>query len=78
MTVLGCCLRKTEETSFQELLGEIFNIISKDEIAGFIIQPTYGIAEPSLEHLLKLYDIVYPYYKEVRVVPQLHKIIGAP
>ena len=69
---------KTEETSFQELLDKIFNIISKDEIAGFIIQPTYGIAEPSLEQLLRLYDIVYPYYKEVRVVPQLHKIIGAP
>jgi len=69
---------KTEETSFQELLDKIFNIISKNEIAGFIIQPTYGIAEPSLEQLLRLYDIVYPYYKEVRVVPQLHKIIGAP
>ena len=69
---------KTEETSFQELLDKIFNIISKNEIAGFIIQPTYDIAEPSLEQLLRLYDIVYPYYKEVRVVPQLHKIIGAP
>jgi len=24
------------------------------------------------------YDNVYPYYEEVRVVPQLHKIISAP
>ena len=69
---------KTEFESLSELLVKIFNIISKEDISGFIIQPTYGIAEPNLEHLLKLYDLVYPYYKEVRVVPQLHKFIGAP
>ena len=56
----------------------IFQIISKDDISGFIIQPTHGIAEPSLEQLLILYDTIIPYYEEVRVVPQLHKIIGAP
>ncbi len=69
---------KTELESLNELLDKIFNIISKEDIAGFIIQPTYGIAEPSLEQLLKFYDLVYPYYTEVRVVPQLHKLIGAP
>jgi organic radical activating enzyme len=69
---------KTEDASIKELLDEIFQTISKDDISGFIIQPTHGIAEPSLEQLLKLYDVVIPYYKEVRVVPQLHKIIGAP
>ena len=69
---------KTELESLNELLNKIFNIISKEDIAGFIIQPTYGIAEPSLEQLLKFYDLVYPYYTEVRVVPQLHKLIGAP
>jgi len=69
---------KTELESLNELLINIFNIISKEDISGFIIQPTYGIAEPSLEQLLKFYDLVYPYYKEVRVVPQLHKLIGAP
>jgi len=25
-----------------------------------------------------LYDIVFPYYIDVKVVPQLHKFIGAP
>jgi 7-carboxy-7-deazaguanine synthase len=69
---------KTELESLNELLGKIFNTISKEDISGFIIQPTFGIAEPSLEQLLKLYDLVYPYYTEVRVVPQLHKLIGAP
>jgi organic radical activating enzyme len=69
---------KTELENFKELLDRIFNKVSKDNLAGFIIQPTYGIAEPSLEKLLKLYDLVFPFYNEVRVVPQLHKFISAP
>lgn len=69
---------KTELNDFTNLMKKIFNSVSKNQIDGFIIQPTFGIAEPSLELLLKLYDVVYPYYKEVKVVPQLHKFIGAP
>ena len=69
---------KTELVEFKALLEKIFHIVSKKDLAGFIIQPTYGIAEPSLEKLLKFYDLVYPFYNEVRVVPQLHKFIGAP
>ena len=69
---------KTELADFKKLLDKIFNIVSKKDLAGFIIQPTYGISEPSLEKLLKFYDLVFPFYGEVRVVPQLHKFIGAP
>ncbi|QMU54163.1 MAG: 4Fe-4S cluster-binding domain-containing protein [Nitrosopumilus sp.] len=69
---------KTQLNEFEKLVKEIFEIISKDDVDGFIIQPTYGISEPSLEHLLNLYDLVYPYYVGVKVVPQLHKFIGAP
>ena len=69
---------KTNLEEFEELTNEIFKIVSKDDIDGFIIQPTYGVSEPSLELLLNLYDIVYPHYIEVKVVPQLHKFIGAP
>ncbi|MDH3611584.1 MAG: 7-carboxy-7-deazaguanine synthase QueE [Nitrosopumilus sp.] len=69
---------KTELNEFTNLVKNIFNSVSKNQIDGFIIQPTYGIAEPSLELLLSLYDIVYPYYNDVKVVPQLHKFIGAP
>jgi len=69
---------KTELRDFKELLDKIFNIVSKKDLTGFIIQPTYGIAEPSLEKLLKFYDLVFPFYKEIRIVPQLHKFIGAP
>ncbi len=69
---------KTKLEDFKFLVDKIFNTVSKEEIDGFIIQPTFGVAEPSLDLLLELYDIVYPYYVNVKVVPQLHKLIGAP
>lgn len=69
---------KTQIDELKELVNQIFQKISKKDIDGFIIQPTYGISEPSLELLLDLYDIVYPHYIDVKVVPQLHKFIGAP
>ena len=69
---------KTQLNEFKELVNQIFSVISKKDIDGFIIQPTYGVSEPSLDLLLDLYDIVYPHYIDVKVVPQLHKFIGAP
>ena len=69
---------KTTVESFKKLLNDTFRVVSKEDLAGFIIQPTYGVSEPSLQSLLKLYDLVYPYYNEVRIVPQLQKIMGAP
>ena len=68
----------TEFSSFNELVDKIFKIASKENISGFIIQPTTSISEPSLEKLIEFYDSVYPYYDQVRIVPQLHKIINAP
>lgn len=69
---------KTQLEPFKKLLEKIFANTSESRIAGFIIQPSYGIAEPSLKTLLSFYDAVQPYYNEVRIVPQLHKFIGAP
>ncbi len=69
---------KTKLGPFEKLLKRIFNIVPKSKVAGFIIQPTYGIAEPNLEQLFSFYDTVHTYYEEVRIVPQLHKLIGAP
>jgi len=69
---------KTQLNEFKKLVDDIFNTISKEDIHGFVIQPTYGISEPTLDLLLNLYDIVFPYYIDVKVVPQLHKFIGAP
>ena len=36
-----------------------------------------GDDEPTLEKLFGFYDAVYPFYDQVRIVPQLHKIIRA-
>jgi len=69
---------KTNLNDFSDLVTSIFNLDSIHQIDGFVIQPTYGIAEPSLDLLLKMYDIVFPFFNEVKVVPQLHKFIGAP
>ncbi|MDC8437694.1 MAG: 7-carboxy-7-deazaguanine synthase QueE [Candidatus Nitrosotenuis sp.] len=69
---------RTELKQFEELAQKIFQAVEAKDLKGFIIQPTYGISEPSLQNLLSFYDVVYPYYSEVRVVPQLHKLIGAP
>jgi organic radical activating enzyme len=61
---------------FQDLVRNVFASISAGHLAGFIIQPSHKTDEPSLEKLFGFYDAVYPYYSEVRVVPQLHKAIG--
>lgn len=47
-------------------------------VSGFVIQPVYGKGEPPLELLLAMYDAIRPVYADVRVIPQLHKLIGAP
>jgi len=62
---------------FSDLLRKIFSVIKPSEIAGFIIQPSHKFDEPTLERLFGFYDEVYPLYDQVRIVPQLHKTIGA-
>ncbi|MEP0825729.1 MAG: 7-carboxy-7-deazaguanine synthase QueE [Nitrososphaera sp.] len=62
---------------FKELVREVFRVVDKrEEIAGFIIQPSHKVDEPTLDVLFGFYDAVYPLYDQVRIVPQLHKIIG--
>lgn len=61
---------------FQDLLQKMFNIVEARDIAGFIIQPSDKIDEPTLDTLFGFYDTVYPFYNEVRIVPQMHKAIG--
>jgi 7-carboxy-7-deazaguanine synthase len=61
---------------FRELVRQVFRLAKPTEIAGFIIQPSHRVDEPTLDVLFGFYDAVYPLYDQVRVVPQLHKIIG--
>jgi 7-carboxy-7-deazaguanine synthase len=62
---------------FKEIVHEVFRIARPSELAGFIIQPSYRVDEPTLDVLFGFYDVVYPLFDQVRIVPQLHKIIGA-
>ena len=61
---------------FKGLVQNIFNHVKIANITGFIIQPSYGINEPTVEKLFEFYDTVYPIYRDVRIIPQLHKLIG--
>lgn len=67
----------TSLVEFRELVDRIFALKHTNRIAGFIIQPSSSVDEPTLDRLLQFYDIVYPFYGQVRIVPQLHKKIGA-
>ena len=62
---------------FESLIKSVRAIAKPNDIAGFIIQPSHKVDEPVLDRLFAFYDAVYPYYDQVRVIPQLHKIIGA-
>lgn len=62
---------------FESLIKNVRGIAKPKDIAGFIIQPSHKVDEPVLDRLFAFYDAVYPYYDQVRVIPQLHKIIGA-
>lgn len=69
---------RTSTDYIRALAEEAFQRAPPDSVSGFVIQPTWGVAEPSLESLLEMYDSVYPLYEQVRIVPQMHKYIGAP
>lgn len=68
---------RTGPDDFAELAGRIL-ATGAGALEGFVIQPTYGTEEPSLKQLMRFYDAVYPRFPDVRIVPQLHKFIGAP
>ena len=68
---------KTAPGDFAALADGVLDVAA-DGLAGFVIQPTYGVAEPSLPQLMGFYDAVYSRFRDVRIVPQLHKFIGAP
>lgn len=67
----------TNLESFKNLVYNISMKIKPSDILGFIIQPSFGIDEPTVNKLLDTYDIVQPMFPEVRIIPQLHKEIGA-
>lgn len=68
----------TTKKDMAELAERIHEDVREEDLSGFVIQPTYGVAEPDLDHLLQLHGAASRYLKDIRVVPQLHKLIGVP
>jgi len=67
----------TDLESFKNLVSSISDKIKPSIIVGFIIQPSHGVDQPTVDKLLDTYDIVQPMFPEVRIISQLHKEIGA-
>ena len=67
----------TNLDSFKNLVGYISKKIKPSDIIAFIIQPSHGLDQPTVNKLLDTYDIAQPVFPEVRIIPQLHKEIGA-
>lgn len=67
----------TNLESFKNLVYNISKKIKPSDILGFIIQPSFGIDQPTVNMLIDTYDVVQPMFPEVRIIPQLHKEIGA-
>ena len=61
----------------KKLADEIFKRVDVNDIDGFVIQPAYGY-EPTMEQLLKIYDDLYKHYKDVRIIPQIQKVMSIP
>lgn len=69
--------KSTDYDEFANLVNNIFRKVCPSGISGFVIQPSSGVDEPSIDQLMRFYDIVCPHYTEVRIIPQSHKQIGA-
>lgn len=67
----------TNLESFKNLVYSVSKKIKPSDILAFIIQPSFGVDQPTVNKLLDTYDIVQPMFPEVRIIPQLHKEIGA-
>jgi len=67
----------TNLDSFKNLVDYISKKIKPSDIMAFIIQPSHGLDQPTVNKLLDTYDIAQPVFPEVRIIPQLHKEIGA-
>jgi len=65
----------TTANEIKDLTTRIFQCSNISNLSGITLQPSYQFDSPSNEHILKIYDEVYPFYKDVRVIPQMHKML---
>lgn len=68
--------KSTTANEIRELTTRIFQCSNINNLSGITLQPSYQFDSPSTEQILKIYDEVYPYFKDVRVIPQMHKMLN--
>ncbi|MBR2773994.1 MAG: 7-carboxy-7-deazaguanine synthase QueE [Selenomonadaceae bacterium] len=69
----------TSETTLEEFLSAVEMVASVDENLLLIVQPVTAVAEvkaPSAEKLLSLQAVALRRLKNVRIIPQTHKLIN--
>jgi 7-carboxy-7-deazaguanine synthase len=87
---LDIALNRTDKISFikivfthsttlnevRDLLSRVFKCPNISNLSGITLQPSYQFDSPSTKQILKIYDEVCSFYKDVRVIPQMHKLLG--
>ncbi|MEK6543870.1 MAG: 7-carboxy-7-deazaguanine synthase QueE [Elusimicrobiota bacterium] len=67
--------RKSEIAELEAIAATAAAITGSERLEGFVLQPAWGVDQPSAEHLTALCAAVSPYHRQVRVIPQTHKIL---
>lgn len=60
----------------RDLLSRVFERPNISNLSGMTLQPSYQYDSPSTKQILKIYDEACCFYKDVRVIPQMHKLLG--
>jgi organic radical activating enzyme len=66
----------TTVSEIKDLATKIFQCPVIDNISGITLQPSDQFDSPTNAQILKIYDEFCNFYKEVRVIPQMHKLLG--
>lgn len=66
----------TTGSEIRNLATKIFRCPNINNLRGVTLQPSYQFDSPTNDKVLKMYDELYKFYKDVRVIPQMHKLLG--
>lgn len=66
----------TTVSEIKDLANKIFQRPNINNLSGLTLQPSYQFDSPTNDQILKVYDELCNFYKDVRVIPQMHKLLG--
>jgi 7-carboxy-7-deazaguanine synthase len=68
----------TRDTTGDDLMTAVRLTAAHDRAVPFIIQPVSGNLAPAAEALTRMQNAALSLLEDVRVIPQLHKVLGLP